>query len=145
MLDPTALVTGLTVAKMHEKLNELDDKEDVLDILKSISNLLTSMHSFLLHRPETKGDKPEYVTLYQSTSGPAYTFKENGRKHSRLLIATSGIIINAKLSGLGIYQFTPNPGWTTLDFPEGTDMYLDSSNTATQAVIYLLHTYDEVV
>lgn len=105
------------------------DNESLLSELKEIlCDVRSAMHGVAVHY-EKFNETPITQTITLQAEPVRYRLSTQGRTYNALLSSVNAVQVTANVPGLGPLQFTPSIGWTELDLPDGTELYLASGTT----------------
>lgn len=122
------IAAGVGANEVSRRINNEPDHENMFQALHSaITELRIELKTITDHIADTKLP-PLDETLQVSIAPWFVTLSRKKRRYSMIFLPNATTQLTFNLPQLGNMNFTPPIGWTELNFPEGTQMFLASGN-----------------
>jgi hypothetical protein len=139
-----SVAIALTTETMRKFIEEVTKTAEVQESLFHLNCIREDSHyqkeylkKVFETLPATRLDEIITAPVYPLS----YTMKMKGRNHSYLLAAdTTTVTFNVK--GVGLLQMKIVPGWTLIDYPDGTEISIATGGSATPL---LYRVSDEII
>jgi hypothetical protein len=122
---------GIAGNELQKRIDHDDShRENMFQALHSaICELRTELKTITDHIADTHLP-PEDILVQLQPAPWSYRFARKDRRYGMIFLPNNSTQLTFNIPGLGNVNFTPPVGWTELNFPSGTEVFLASGTSA---------------
>jgi hypothetical protein len=134
------IATNEAQRRIDKNVHQDKSHEDMFSELHcKLENIASSLFSMTKHF-ERQAQPPIETIVTLFVDPVHFHLNTQGRIYNMIFVPNSTTLITANIPGLGLFNFAPGTGWTSLDFRSGTELWL-TSGTQQNIIVRLTNTH----